>query len=421
MARYRQAVIAFRRLYDDYVATRYYLPILALLVLIQQFFRYAPFPARHYFYSDPATFMYGGNLLLRGYSPYLYLWDVKPPAIYDTTALIAALAPNDVMLQYYLTSFLTSLMAGVTVLLAAELVYRATQNDIAALATGFTIFAYPHFLTFPGIGIWSKYYALAFGFAAIYLVHNDRHLFAAISGALAAGYWQFAVVFPVIVLLDAYRTQTVQLWQPVTAMIGTTAVVTAPIILLGGGEAMLSQVVFSPFQMSDQSAGLIDRIKKFKGIVPYSWPLFYAACLTTVYHVVRDWQEAWWLSLGLGWAALQIGHLDFDAAPDPFMFVVFASIGLGLFIGRLDRRQQIGVTLALCTLTTGQLFDLRERFTDDPKTELNMRKPQVSQFVAGQYPPSTCLVSFGGVSLDRRNTDESLPQRCTPPNTSPFH
>lgn len=229
-------------------------------------------------------------------------------AIYDTIALIAVLAPNDVMLQYYLTSFLTSLMAGAAVLLAAELVYRATQNDIAALATGFTIFAYPHFLTV-------EILRARIGFAAIYLVRNDRYLLAAIAGALAAGYRQFAVIFLVVVLLDAYRTQSVRLWQPVTAMIGTTAVVIAPILLLGGGEAMLSQVIISSLQIGDQSADLIDRIKKFQDIVPYSWPLFYVACLITIYHVVSDWREAWWLSLGLGWAALQIGYLDFDAAP----------------------------------------------------------------------------------------------------------
>lgn len=416
-----QIIAALQRVYDDHFFVRPYQLILVLLIFIQQLFRYMPFPASHYFYSDPATFMYGGNLLLRGYSPYLYLWDVKPPAIYDTTALIALFAPNDVMFQYYLSSFLTSLMAAVTVLLVAGLVYRTTRNNVAALASGFTIFAYPHFLTFPGIGIWSKYYALAFGFAAIYLLFDDHHLFAAVSGALAAGYWQFAVIFPIIVLLDVYRTRTVQLRQPVIAMIGTTVVVTAPIILLGGGEAMVFQSVITPLQMGDQSAGLVSRIKKFRRIVPYSWPLFYAACLTTINYVVHNRREGWWLGLGLGWAVLQIARLDFDAAPDPFMFVLFASLGLGLFIGRLDRRQQIGVTLALCTLTTGQLYDVRERFTDNPKTELNTRKPQVRQFAEGQYPPSTCLVSFGGLSLERRNTDTSLPQQCTPSNVSGFY
>jgi hypothetical protein len=395
---------------------QYWPLIVAPLVLLLQLWMYAPFPATHHVNQDSATFHYGGNLLARGYAPYLYLWDVKPPLVYDTTAVLALLAPNDPMTQFYAGSFLTSAAGLGTILLAGAIVYRSTGHNLAALATASTILAYTQFVYLPGAGIWTKYFALFFGFLGVYLALSGRPIVGVAAATLAPGFWQLGAIFPLIALLFAWR-QEASLPLAVGAAAAVTAIAVAPVVALGGLYPMLQQAIVTPLSMADQSAGLLSRIQKFRRIATYSWPVFYAAALCGAYHVY-DRRDAWWLGLGGGWALLQIGFLDFDAAPDPLMLVTFLAIGLGLFVGRLDRRQQLAVVLVVLSIVTAGLYAHRGPFVGTPSTE-NPDKPIHEHFLEGRYPPSTCLIAYGGLSRERRKTDDPLPKTCYPPSVIP--
>lgn len=395
---------------QERLPAQYWQWVVAPLVLLLQLWMYAPFPARHRINQDPATFHYGGNLLARGYPPYLYLWDIKPPLIYDTTAVIAMLAKESPVTQFYLGSFLTSAMALGTILLAGAIVYRSTEHNLAALTTAFTILAYSHFFLLPGRGIWPKYFALFFGFLGVYLALRGRPLPGVVVATLAPGYWQFGAVFLLIVFLLAWRQQA-SLPTAVGASVCVTAVAIAPIVLLGAFEQMIDQVVFTPLRMGADSEGFIERIRKFRRIAPYSWPLFYGAALCTAYYVYER-RDAWWLGVGAGWALLQVGVLDFDASPDPLMLVVFLAIGLGLFVGRFGPKQQLAIAFVVLTIGVGQLYSDRGRVVGSPSTE-NPDGPVHVHVLEERYPPTTCLIARGGISPERLLTDDSLSKTCT--------
>ena len=383
--------------------------VLGGLVLVQQLVIYAPYSLVHRFAPDPATFMLGGELLSRGYSPYLYMFDVKPPAVYLTTAL-TSLATGGPIQHYFVASLLTSLFAALTVLTAAGIVYHRTRSNAAAVAVGLSIFAYTRFLTLPVWGIYAKYYALAFGFLGIYAVLTDRPTLGVALSTLAAGYWQFALVFPVIAGVEVYR-RGASLGKPFVAGAGVVAVVVAPIVLLGGGRAMVEQVVLHSLSMSDQSGGIVARIYKFRDIVPFAWPLYYGGLLATIYCLVR-YRREWWVGAGLAWSLLQLGALDFDSYPDGFLLVVWISVGLGLFVGRLSRDQQLALLFAILSFTAGQMYPNRWQYLSDRPGEPNLDNPQIRAFVNEEYPPETCLVTFGGIDGERRLRGVGLPATC---------
>ena len=388
---------------------RWWAWVLGGLVLVQQLLIYAPYSPVHRFAPDPATFMLGGELLSRGYSPYLYMFDVKPPAIYLTTALTSLVTQGPIQ-HYVVASLLASLFAALTVLAAAGIVYNRTRSNAAAIAVGLSVFAYTDFLALPVIGIYAKYFALGFGSLGLFAVLTDRPTLGVALATLAAGYWQFAVIFTLIAGIEVYY-RGASLRGPVAAGVGVVAVVVAPIVLLGGGRAMIEQVVLHSLTMSDQSAGVVSRIYEFRGIVPFAWPLFYGGLLASVYYLVH-YRREWWVGAGLAWSLLQLGFLDFDSFPDGFLLVVWVAVGLGLFVGRLSRDERIALLLVILSFTAGQMYADRGRYLSDRPGEPNLDNPQIHAFVNEEYPPETCLITFGGIDKGRRLRGAGLPATC---------
>lgn len=366
--------------------------MLALVAVGLTALRFLPHTATHRIASESALFHYGGNLLIRGAAPYSHLSDFKPPALYDTTALIALVAPTDPWTQFWIGAGLTALAALAAVVLAGLIVFRATGSNCAALTAGLVPVAFPTMLTLPLTGIWGKYFALAFGLAGLYALQRDRRLLAVALATLAAGYWQWAVVFPALVVVSSWRSNA-DMRRVLAVAAGVTAVVVAPIVLAGATVPMLRQVVIEPIVGGNRNPlGVFQRIIKAQGFARFAWPLFAAGVVGGGYRLAdalrgRSTPRAtWWVVVGLVWTALQLAFFDFDWAPDMLLFVVFCGLGLGLFVGRLSFHDRILVACLVAFVAAGQLFDARHLFVGAVNTfETPGGTPVVELFLNGEY------------------------------------
>lgn len=361
--------------------------------------------------GDSVKFHYGGVLLARGYAPYLHFWDIKPPMIYYVTAALAWLAPNDPWTQFYLGSFLTMAASVATIVLAALLVDRRTRGQLGAVATGLTILSYSTFLFVPSRGIMPKFYAFAFGLAGVYCVlDRRRYLLGAALATVSAGFWQFGAVFVGIALGEVLRRRE---YDRVAEMVGVcggvTLLVVAPIVLRGGGVAMLNQVVFTPIQ-GDEGVALAERLHKLYGYTLRLWPLYGLGVVGSLAAAYRD-RRNWWVTAGVGWTLLQLLRLDFDTQPDVMLFVVFAAMGVGLLVGRLRKRDRLVVSVLVVLMAANGLVPAHEDFTGRHWPEQATRTVD-RHFIDQRVPPESCMVSMAG--YDTWSAGKArLPQTCS--------
>lgn len=347
---------------------------------------------------DQGLFFLGGNLLATGSAPYLNLWDVKPPLIHETTALIALIAPGDPWTQFYIGSALTMLAALSVAILSGLVTHRVTGSASAAFVTTSTIIGYRVFVTAPAYGVYPKFFALAFGVAALWMSLDKRPIFAAVLATVAAGYWQWALVFVAIVYGRAWRASGKADWpRMVLASALVTAVVTAPFALAGAALPMVVEVVFAPFNIPEPPQALAERIHKFTNLLGFVWPLVVAGVVGAFETAYRE-RDHYWLVAAVVWPAIQIGFLDFDAGPDPLLLLVLSAIALGITAGtlRLSRHQLLVVICVVVLLAGGQLYDRRETL----RTPSEMEGPaastdtSLSAFLHQQLSPTDCLRSI---------------------------
>lgn len=382
---------------------------------------------------DSATFFYGGGLLAEGYAPYLYWWDVKPPLIYDTTALIALIAPHQPWVQFYLGSMLSAMMALASVVLVGMIVYRLTRSNLAAFTAGVVLCGYWHLFYLSVRGIFPKTFVLAFGLTAIWYSLAERHLIAAVCGTIATGYWQFGAIFAVIAFGRAWKHDRSLLPRMIAASVLTTLISIAPIVLLGGGLSMLYQVIVVPVLMGDRPQTFLMRLTKFTTSMPLLWPIWLTGIAVGVEHVIRT-RRHYWLAGGLGWSLVQLGVLDFDTRIDAILLVVFCALAVGVFVGDVQHqltRPQLAILIAcLCLLPVSGVYstiyagDNPYYLAPHPDVPNRNGMAEVDVFLAQEFPPETCVTTRWWYSHQLKTRDgeftRSTPQRCTPGTTFSF-
>lgn len=352
----------------DVLPRRWGVWLLAVVAAGLSLARFLPHTATHRIASESVLYHYGGNLLIRGYAPYLHHSDIKPPALYDTTALIALVAPQSPWTQFWIGAGLSAVCAITAVVLVGLITGRATGSNCAALAAGFVPVAFPTFLTLPLTGLWSKYLAIVFGLAAFYVLLDERYLLAAGLATLAAGYWQWVAIVPAVVLAETWRTDA-DMRRVLAVAGGVTAVVVAPIVLAGAAVPMIEQVIIKPIVGGNRSElGVVARIVKLHDFARFVWPLFAAGVVGGGYRLAESARgrptprATWWAAAGLVWTLAQLAFFDFDWTPDVLLFVVFAGLGLGLFVGRLRPSDRVLAVTLVALIAAGQLYDVRHLF-----------------------------------------------------------
>jgi hypothetical protein len=290
---------------------------------------------------DAMFYLFMGWYWTQGGVPYLQVWDWKPPANPVFTAALSILAGGNPSRLAVLSVLTTTGAAVGIVALVGLLVYYYTDDAVAAYTGGTALLTFSVFFRLAPQGFRPKYFLLFFGFAAIYLLVRGHYTVSGASAAAAAGFWQFGVVFPVIVAVGAYRgdgcsesrdrDRQWRVGRTVVGMIGATALIVLPIVLSGATMPMITQVVFGPFG-SREIIHPIRRLSRIEQLFGRALPIMALG----VVGAFLGRRTAWWVSVGTGWALLQVGVLDLTLYADLFLLTAFCAVGYGLLMHRLN-------------------------------------------------------------------------------------
>jgi hypothetical protein len=311
---------------------------------------------------DAMFYLFMGWYWTQGGVPYLEVWDWKPPANPVFTAVLSLLAGGNPSRLAVLSVLTTAGAAVGIVALIGLLVYYYTDDAVAAYTGGTALLTFSVFFRLAPQGFRPKYFMLLFGFAAIYLLVRGYYTGSGASAAAAAGFWQFGIVFPVIVAVGAYRgdgclesrarDRRWRVGRTVAGMIGATVLIVLPIVFSGAIIPMITQVVFGAFGSSEviQPIRRLSRVKQSFGI---ALPIMALG----VVGAILGRRTAWWVSVGTGWALLQVGVLDFTLYADLFLLTAFCAIGYGFLMHRLDEHvMPLLLVVGIVVLVIAQLM-----------------------------------------------------------------
>jgi hypothetical protein len=281
------------------------------------------------------VFLYTGWLLVEGQLVYVHFWDIKPPVIHYTTAILYLLTGGNPLMTHILaTSVGAAAMVGSAIMVSA-LVEVHTNNKKAAFAAASSLLAFPTYYSLAAGGLRPKYLFCFFGLIAMYLYINERFVSAGAFAALSAATYQLGLIFVVIVLIGAYRDQTD--FISTTVSIGIVGfVVIAPFLLTGELWAMTRQVVLIP--ILDRSDAQVTALTRIQDIIHYL-PLGGALTLFGIGGVVVEYistKNFRWLLAVIILFLLTALFVDLNGPPDLLQLVTFGAIGLGLMAERLS-------------------------------------------------------------------------------------
>lgn len=342
----------------------------------------------HHIRPDNAIFFQGGVLLAKGYAPYLHMWDVKPPMIYYTTWALVTLFPGAPWMQFWAGVALSNLVAVSGALLAGLLVFRRTDSHLALLATVSTIYGYVYFISITDTGLWTKHFAILFGLVSIWLSVSDHPIGSIVTASLSAAYWPFGAIF-VVISFGMNIQRRYSAIRLVLALVLTTCIVVLPIALRGGVEQMITQVVLYPLRMGSDATGFLHRVWTLYEYAPIAFVLLVSGTLGGAVHVIKNRSDRW-VGAGLLWTCLQLGFLDFDSYPDPFLFAVFAAIGLGLFLGDFPVRYRTPIAACVGLLAAVQISLLGDTLAAETIHHAGTG-PMVQPFLEQKAPLDSCF------------------------------
>ncbi|MFB6187958.1 MAG: DolP-mannose mannosyltransferase, partial [Halobacteriaceae archaeon] len=315
-------------------------------------------PGRARLGADETLFAYSGWLWAETAKvPYLHLWDVKPPAIHETAALFSLLSGGNPWGIALLSAlFMCLLIIGSNVLIG-QLVYYHTSNPIAAYIAGTTPLVYPTYYNLAATGLRPKHFTIFFGLLGMYLyLVKDRWALGGFSVAIAAGYWQFGVIFPIIAVVTSYTAGKSELKAVVGGGFGATLLVVAPVYISSPAafSSMLVEVIGTSVRVTEPLE-LGVRLRKFLRFLSFALPVIGLGLFGAVLAGIK--RETAWITAGAGWFFLQVFRFDLDSTPDLLLLVIFAALGLGILIEVVDE-ESIPLYLVLGVVATGFVISL---------------------------------------------------------------
>jgi len=292
-------------------------------------------------HRDSKLFYHIGYIITTGHVPYVDVWEVKPPLTYETAALVSLLGGGDPWLTHLVGVAATgAMMIGITVM-----IYVVTadtfENQYSGLVSAAVWASYPAVHYFPVLGFRVKYFALFFGLFGLWLTLQDRPLLSGVVTAAAAAYWQFAIVFCLLVILlhctdavDRHRggKSLSEAISKVAWLLGgfmiSFVVVVGPIAIAGGLFAMLSEVIISGL-VAGEDPNVLRRLGlgllKLKSAIP----LVLIGAVGFIRFLRQDAHRFAWISAGGVLFGLQILFVDFDGAPDLLGGYLFVALSVG--------------------------------------------------------------------------------------------
>ena len=323
----------------------------ALVSLVTVFlFSQNPF----YVNKDSALFQHAGWWITEGGRLYVDIWDLKPPLIYFVTTVLAVVSVGDMALLHVLSIALTVVVVVGGVILVGVLTHRLTDDGLASLVTGVTMFILASLYAFPVAGIRPKYFAFLCGVAGLLLAVDDRPFFSGLIGAAAAGFWQLgAPVALLVVGIGLQRGGARGAGRTIAGGLTMTALTVLPFVLTGRTTALFVETVLAPVYGVERYS-VVGRLLLVGIEFGYGVAVIPLAIYGWGRGLATDAARYWWVAVG-GVAYLGQLFLEFQGAIELVLLFVFLAVGVGIALTHAAtprRRSLIAVGVVLLVVTS---------------------------------------------------------------------
>lgn len=377
--------------------------------------------------SDSAFFGYVGWLWTHtGRVPYLHVWDIKPPAIFEVAAVLSVL-PSPYS-RHLAAAVVTSGAALASVVLAATLALILTRRTVPSIGVGVAVMLIPGWTLAASYGLRPKYFVIAFGLGALVAILRDRLVLASVLAALSAAFWQGGAIFVVLTAVAWWRAGRVRgVGYHVLTTAAVAFVVVLPVAVTGGVpaiRAMIVETVLIPLVVGEGGVPFylrpVSRATKLASLTYPMSPLFGAGILTTLsawwWTDRRDWA---WVAAATAMFLVYLTWFDFDGGVDTFPVAVLGSIGLALCIVRVGREPVVVAALAVLAVALvlpvggfqppiqdlgGAVDDASRGVTDVDSSEIVQSSPWgsdaiVTAFSTERVPSGRCHIKLSRMEV----------------------
>lgn len=359
---------------------------------------------------DSRIFEFFGWRIARGDRLYLDLWELKPPLSFEITAILAWLSGRDVWTYHLLCVGATSLAAVGSVVLVGAHVLDRTDDAVAAVTAGLSMYFVIAFHLRSGYGFKTKYFVVLAALGAVWLVVHDRPFAGGVAAAAAVGLCQLAAVVPVLVPgLAARRGSGRAVAWVVAGGLVAAGVILAPIVYWGAARAMIAQVVTVPLTSVSSGDPPTHVVRLFSHLSASDVPFLAGLVGLAWIGLGRDRAGAWWAAVGGAWFLAMVVWVDFDLSPDLFVALAFVGIGLGLLVAAVDvrvRRVLVAWTVAALVINVAFMgwlgpFGDRVEVTDSPDLadrdaiDAPYNASETESLLWYDVKPTTCHVFVG--------------------------
>lgn len=303
-------------------------------------------------HSDSIILEYVGWFVANGNTLYTDIWEIKPPVAFLPTYLFAQATGTNMYAHHLLAIATTAIGLVLTATFTARVIGALTDSPVAGLAAGVAFFALPDLFYLPWLGYNAKMMVFVFGMAGLDRAVHERHFASGILAGLAVGFWQLALVFPVVTTIYAARTRSLaELKRHVGGGLVALGVIIGSLLLYADIGGFVAEVILGPLVLETEG-GPFDPRTFVVFFHPTWWSLITLVGAGGLALAVRDAERypAWPLAVGGVLVTGIIVFIDFDGLWDMVYPIVFIALGAGLLVSYLPRRWGVATVLVFALL-----------------------------------------------------------------------
>jgi hypothetical protein len=308
------------------------LVVIVLILIGASTFELAYQPSPPISNYDSSYYQHTGLMIAQGKIPYVHAWTAKPPMIPLSQWFLAVVSGGDRYLLHWLNIILTAGGSLTAILLLADFAGDFTGDSRAGLAAGLGLLGISAMYLKPAMGFRPKVFVACFGIASLWLQRKEHSFWSGVTGALAAGFWQIGVVFPMMSTLMALESDASTRWRrTVISFLGTVTLMLIPIFWMGALEAMIVETLAVPILVQERF-GVLERIKMLTVWTNFTLPILVLGGVGLLTSLSERHFRRPWIWLGAVVVMVQVLFIDLDGPADAIVFFVFVALGLSYWM-----------------------------------------------------------------------------------------